>query len=54
MALLHWNATMAFAAMGEPSKAREHSQSASAIDPHGKYGKLAARWLEVDRHSSTA
>jgi tetratricopeptide (TPR) repeat protein len=44
MACLHWSATTAFAAMGQLSKAREHSKQAAAIDPHGKYGKLAARW----------
>jgi tetratricopeptide (TPR) repeat protein len=53
MALLHWYAGLAFAAMGQPSKAREHFQKASALDPHGKYGNLAARWLEDDRRNST-
>jgi len=49
MALLHWHSGMALAALSQPSKAREHCQRASAIDPHGKYGTLAARWLDDDQ-----
>ena len=48
MALLDWRIGMAFAAMGQPAKAREQYQKATAIDPHGKYGRLAARGLEGD------
>jgi len=48
MAHLHWRAGLTFAAIGQRSKAREHAQEASAIDPHGKYGKLAAGWLDED------
>jgi len=38
---VYWTAGMAFAAMGEPVKAREHFELACKIDPHGNYGKRA-------------
>jgi tetratricopeptide (TPR) repeat protein len=53
-ASLHWHVCMAFAGMGRLSEAREHAQRASAVDPCGKYGHLAVRWLEIDRRNSTA
>jgi tetratricopeptide (TPR) repeat protein len=53
VALLHWYAGMAFAAMGQPSKASDHFQEAAAIDAQGKYGKLAVHWLEDDKRNPT-
>jgi tetratricopeptide (TPR) repeat protein len=40
-AFVYWTAGKAFAAMGEPAKAREHFERACKIDPHGNYGKRA-------------
>ena len=54
MALLDWRIGMAFAAMGQPAKAREHYQKAAATDPHGKYGRLAVRGLEDNGRSIPA
>jgi len=53
MAFLNWRAGMAFASMEQLSRAREHCQRAAAIDPHGKAGMLAARWLEDGQLGST-
>jgi tetratricopeptide (TPR) repeat protein len=44
-AFVCWTAGMAFAAMGEKAKAREHFEQARQVDPQGNYGKRAAAAL---------
>jgi tetratricopeptide (TPR) repeat protein len=43
MASVHWTAGMTHKVMGQLDQAREHFSKAVRIDPHGRYGKLAAR-----------